>query len=144
MSFHPSKCQVMHITNKRSRIETQYKIHRDTLETVDSIKYLGVNLQENLSWNNHVNQVAKKQITSARSFSGISRNVRKKPRNWHIGQWFNQSEIRKPSVGSLHAVQYKSTRKSTEKSGPVLFTSISIAQVVFSFMLQSLNWPLLQ
>ena len=74
MSPHPSKCQVMHITNKRSRIETQYKIHGETLETVDSTKYLGVNLQENLSWKNHVNQVAKKANNTC---SFLYRNLKK-------------------------------------------------------------------
>ena len=34
MSFHPSKCQTMHITNKRRPLESVYTIHGQTLHKV--------------------------------------------------------------------------------------------------------------
>ena len=41
MEFHPKKCQVLNITNKRKVITHPYSIHGHTLDVVDSAKYLG-------------------------------------------------------------------------------------------------------
>ena len=41
MQFHPKKCQVLNITNKRKLITHPYNIHGHTLDVVDSAKYLG-------------------------------------------------------------------------------------------------------
>ena len=48
MEFHPKKCQVVHITNKRTIINHPYTIHDHILDVVDSAKYLGVNIHKNL------------------------------------------------------------------------------------------------
>ena len=60
MEFHPQKCQVLHITSKRKPVLASYTIHGHTLEEISSAKYLGVTLQNNLSWNSHVDTIAKK------------------------------------------------------------------------------------
>ena len=44
MEFHPEKCLTIRITNKRNSIKTDYQIHGQTLQTVDSANYLGVNI----------------------------------------------------------------------------------------------------
>ena len=51
MEFHPLKCNVISITNKRDSIVHNYKLHGHTLEHVESAKYLGITLQSNLKWN---------------------------------------------------------------------------------------------
>ena len=144
MSFHPSKCQVMHITNKRSRIETQYKIHGESLETVDSTKYLGVNLQENLSWNNHVNQVAKKANNTC---SFLYRNLKKCSKE--TKELAYRSMVRpileyaspvwdphtQSNINQLERVQRRAARFVHSN----FYRTSSV-----SSMLQSLNWPLLQ
>ena len=43
MEFNPSKCQVLHITRSRQPLQSQYTLHGQFLESVDSAKYLGVN-----------------------------------------------------------------------------------------------------
>ena len=50
MSFHPDKCQVLHVTNKKSKIEFKYKLHNQDLEVVSNTKYLGelFKMMENL------------------------------------------------------------------------------------------------
>ena len=59
--FHPKKCQVTNITRKRNIISHKYNIHvHNTLEVVDSAKYLGLNIHKSLKWNDHINQVTKK------------------------------------------------------------------------------------
>jgi hypothetical protein len=42
MEFHPSKCQLLRITNKRKPFARDYDIHGHKLEEVESAKYLGV------------------------------------------------------------------------------------------------------
>ena len=49
--FNPSKCVVMHITRARHPINSQYTIHNLTLDTVDTAKYLGVEISGNLNFN---------------------------------------------------------------------------------------------
>ena len=46
MEFHPSKCQLLCVTNKHKPSPTSYDIHGHKLELVDSAKYLGVTIQK--------------------------------------------------------------------------------------------------
>jgi len=76
MEFHPQKCQILNITNKRTPIKYQYSIHGHNLETVDSAKYLGVHIHRQLNWNTHIDKIVSK-ANQTRSF--IQRNLRKCP-----------------------------------------------------------------
>ena len=78
MEFHPKKCQVLNITNKRKVITHPYSIHGHTLDVVDSAKYLGVHIHKSLKWNHHIDQVAKK-ANSTLAF--LRRNFHQCPRN---------------------------------------------------------------
>ena len=60
MEFHPGKCQILRITNKRQPIINNYKIHNTTLQVFNSAKYLGISIDKNLSWNEQINNVYKK------------------------------------------------------------------------------------
>ena len=60
MEFHPDKCLTIRITNKGNIIKTDYQIHGQTLQTVDSAKYLGVNIQSKLNWSPHIATTARK------------------------------------------------------------------------------------
>ena len=55
LSFNPSKCKVMHISNKNSRIKRDYFLNDNKLENVDCEKYLGVYIQIRLNWSQHTN-----------------------------------------------------------------------------------------
>ena len=57
MEFNPSKRQVLHISRSRSPIKSKYYKHGQELETVDSAKYLGVNIGADLSWNSHISKI---------------------------------------------------------------------------------------
>jgi hypothetical protein len=60
MEFHPEKCQILHFTNKTKIINILYTIHGHVLEVTDTTKYLRINLQKNMKWNNHINGVTRK------------------------------------------------------------------------------------
>ena len=61
MKLQPEKCQVIRInTNKRFERQSNYKLHRHTLEVVDSGKYLGVNMSIDLIWHTHIDETTAK------------------------------------------------------------------------------------
>ena len=50
VKFHPEKCQVIRINlNRRFERQSNYRLHGHTLEVVDSGKYLGVHLTNDLT-----------------------------------------------------------------------------------------------
>ena len=59
-------------TNKRHEIQTTYSLHGQTLEVVDSGKYLGVTISDDLSWHKHVDTVAAK---ASRTQGFLRRNL---------------------------------------------------------------------
>ena len=60
MSFHPEKCEVIHITTKKYLIIHKYTLHGHTLLSVPQIKYLGVQISQDLKWNSHINYISSK------------------------------------------------------------------------------------
>jgi hypothetical protein len=71
--FHPGKCQVIRVTRSKKPITSDYYLHGHKLETVDSAKYLGVTLNQDLSWNNHIHQVTTK---ANRALWAVKRNLK--------------------------------------------------------------------
>ena len=60
LSFHPDKCQVLRITNKRKPIIFYYTLHdQNILATVTQAKYLGVTITNDLNWKQHVENITK-------------------------------------------------------------------------------------
>ena len=57
MEFNPSKCNIIQATRRRTPFKFHYKLHGKVLETVDTTKYLGINLSHDLLWNDHVNAI---------------------------------------------------------------------------------------
>jgi hypothetical protein len=53
MEFHPSKCQLLHVVNKRKPSPTSYDIHGHKLEIVEAAKYVGVTFHKTINWNTH-------------------------------------------------------------------------------------------
>ena len=59
MSFHPEKCQVIHICSYPwYRRRRQYTLPGHILESVDSVKYLGVHVSQDMTWQTHVHKTA--------------------------------------------------------------------------------------
>ena len=62
MSFNPNKCTVMEFRsgNKVDNLEAKYIFCGKQLEAVQSTKYLGILLQEDLNWDKHIDKQTKK------------------------------------------------------------------------------------
>ena len=61
MRFQPVKCNKMQLTNKRSsKIQANYTLEGTILENVESIKYLGVTITNDLKWTTHISYVCTK------------------------------------------------------------------------------------
>ena len=54
MSFHPEKCEVIHITTKKYPIKHKHTLHGHTLLSAPKIKYLSVHISQDLKWNSHI------------------------------------------------------------------------------------------
>ena len=78
MEFHPIKCQLLHVTNKRRPMASIYNIRGHNLELVDSAKYLGVTIHKTLQWNEYIDTITKK-ANSTRAF--IQRNLQHCPQS---------------------------------------------------------------
>ena len=73
MRFQPVKCNMMQITRKRiKKIHASYTLERTVLENVESIKYLGVTITNDLRWNTHVSNICTK---ANRTPSFLRRNL---------------------------------------------------------------------
>lgn len=75
MEFNPSKCQVLHISRARQPIHSQYTLHGEILESVDSARYIGVSISKDLTWNSHIKEIVSK---ANQTLGFIKRNVKTK------------------------------------------------------------------
>ena len=58
MRFQPVKCNIMQIIKKRiKKINASYNLEGTVLDNVETIKYLGVTITNDLKWNTHVSSM---------------------------------------------------------------------------------------
>jgi hypothetical protein len=57
IEFHPDKCNVLTISKKANPIKFEYKLHGQTLKSVNNAKYLGCLITSDLCWTNHINSI---------------------------------------------------------------------------------------
>ena len=60
MDFHPDKCQLLTISNKKQNIKSEYTIHNQILKNTNNAKYLGVIIDDKLKWKEQHKAVCKK------------------------------------------------------------------------------------
>ena len=76
MHFNPSKCCYIRLSNKEHLLDYNYYIHNIALQETNTIKYLGVHIDDKLTWKSHVDTIA----TKANSVKGfLSRNFKHCP-----------------------------------------------------------------
>ena len=71
MTFNATKSKVMHVTRKRNLQLPIYMLDHSQLSITNSFKYLGVTLNSQLTWNDHVKDV----VLRANRMLGLERTV---------------------------------------------------------------------
>ena len=73
MEFHPKKCNILRVSLSRYPSTYNYTLHGTTLKEVEEVKYLGITITKDLSWEKHIHNITRK-ANSQLGF--IRRNVR--------------------------------------------------------------------
>ena len=73
MEFHPKKCNILRVSRSRCPSTYSYTLHGTTLKELEEVKYLGITITKDLSWEKHIHNITRK-ANSQLGF--IRRNVR--------------------------------------------------------------------
>ena len=74
MRFHPDKCTTLSANRSKTQsVKPVYTLHGQTLAQVDSVKYLGVTLQKDGNWNEHIKSTTTK---ASQTLGFLGRNLR--------------------------------------------------------------------
>jgi hypothetical protein len=72
MSLNAEKCFTLHISKKRNPSEYNYLLHNQVLEVTKDSKYIGVTINKDLSWANHISNITAK---ANRTIDFLRRNI---------------------------------------------------------------------
>ena len=75
MHFNPSKYCYIRLSNKQHLLDFNYNIHNTVLQETNNIKYLGVHIDDKLTWKSHVDTIVTKANSVKVSYHGILNTV---------------------------------------------------------------------
>ena len=101
MDFHPQKCNVLRVPLGKSPMTFSYRLKDTVLAEEATSKYLGMDLQNNLSWNQHVSRVTKRQTACSDYYAVICERPVKKPRPKLTCPWSDQTPTTAAPSGTL-------------------------------------------
>ena len=80
MKFNVAKCHSMRVTRHQhhKQILCDYLLHSQTLENVQSAKYLGITICDNLDWGQHISDISSK---ATKTLGLLRRNLAFAPRS---------------------------------------------------------------
>ena len=73
MGFNVDKCHILTVSRKQRPIDHQYTLHQQPLQRVQSAKYLGIEISQDLRWNQHINSISSK---ANKTSAFLTRNLR--------------------------------------------------------------------
>jgi hypothetical protein len=144
MSFHPEKCQLLRVSKKKKQIITNYFIHGKNLSQTNNAKYLGVIINDKLSWNPHIDEVVKK---SNKTLGFIKRNFYKCNKNIKLKCYLT---LVRPILEYASSVWDPSTKENIKKLEQIqkraarFITSEYSPQTRVTPIVKSLNLELLE
>ena len=142
MEFHPDKCQVLRITNKKKPILSGYTIHNSLLTLVNSAKYLGVTIDNRLNWGAHCNAVCNKANSTLaflqRNLQGCPKSVKEKCVNTFVRPTLEYG----CSVWDPHfSNQIENLEKIQKRAARFVTSNYTLIEGNTRKNMTSLNWP---
>jgi len=144
MEFNPSKCVVFVISKKKHKFIFNYRLHGQILEVVDSAKYLGVSISDDLSWNKHITNIT---TNANKSLGFIRRNIQTK--NENIREVAYKTLVR-PQLEYASSVWSPHTKQNSDKIEKVQRRAVRWVKNDYSFyssvtgMQTELGWQTLK
>ena len=83
MKFNVAKCHSMRVTGHQNHkhILFDYSLHSQTLENVQSAKYLGITISANMDWGQHISEISSK---ATKTLGFLRRNLAFAPKSTQI------------------------------------------------------------
>ena len=80
MKLNVAKCHSMRVTRHQhhKQILFDYSLHNQTLENVQSAKYLGITISDNMDWGQHISEISSK---ATKTLGFLRRNLAFAPRS---------------------------------------------------------------
>ena len=145
MEFHPGKCNLLQITNKRCPIDFSYNIHNTVLTKVDSAKYLGVIIDSKLNWKKQYSHLIK---SCKQTLSFIRRNLPKASK--HVKEMCYKTLVRPkieyacPVWDPHHQVHIDSIEKVQKAAARYVTGNYTMESGNTNVNLRSLGWSTLE
>ena len=73
MKFNASKCTVLTVSRKRKILQQNYQLYDNTLEAVNTAKYLGITISSDLNWKPHIEDIC---VKANRTLGFLRRNLK--------------------------------------------------------------------
>ena len=144
MLFNADKCSLLRISKKKVNLKFQYSIHGKTLKDVEHHPYLGLELDQDLSFTQHTNQTVSKAQRNLnllrRNISGCSETTKGHAYNALVRPVLEYASsawdpYQMTQINKLEAVQRKSAR---------FVTGDHSRETSVTGLMQALQWRTLQ
>ena len=144
MKFNVAKCHSMRVTRHQHHKQNffYYSLHNQTLENVQSAKYLGITISDNMDWGQHISEIFPKQLRHLVSIAGIWLLHLGVLRKLHAKLWFGLkyaapiwSPYSKLQINQVEKVQRTAARWTCRRWR----NTSSVGE-----MLDELEWPSLE
>ena len=144
MEFHPKKCNILRVTRSRCPSTYNYKLHGTTLKELEEVKYLGITITKDLSWEKHIHNITSK-ANSQLGF--IRRNVR--TRSMKTREKLYNALVRPhlenaASVWDPHVTKHKQAIEKVQRRAARWVTNQHDSMSSVTAMLQELDWQPLE
>ena len=144
MEFHPKKCTSLPITRSREPLQYQYVLHGHNLETVSTVKYLGVTLSKDLTWKDHIENVCSKANKTLgflrRNLKISSRKVKETAYKAYVRPCLEYAS----SVWDPHQHNHTNRIEAIQRRAARFVMRDYRRTSSVSTMLDELKWPLLE
>ena len=127
MSFNPSKCFLLRIPGSKKQIINKYRLGNSTLEETSHHNYLGVDIQQDLKWNTHIDRIT---TNASKALGLIRRNLSSCTKETKIAAYI---ALVRPTVEYCSAIWDPHTSEQIQK---VEKTQRRAARMVFN----DYNW----